>query len=102
MDLFSLKCNEVSSSEFRGVFGFGMILGNLAFNAQCCIPVLLENYRGTSFTGTCWLLGGAWFQCRYRDFGERNGNPLQCSCLENPSDGGASWAAVYGVGVGHD
>ena len=29
--------------------------------------------------------------------GEGNGNPLQCSCLENPWDGGAWWAAVYGV-----
>ena len=29
--------------------------------------------------------------------GEGNGNPLQCSCLENPRDGGARWAAVYGV-----
>ena len=29
--------------------------------------------------------------------GEGNGNPLQCSCLENPSDRGAWWAAVYGV-----
>ena len=29
--------------------------------------------------------------------GERNGNPLQCSCLENPRDGGAWWAAIYGV-----
>ena len=29
--------------------------------------------------------------------GEGNGNPLQCSCLENPRDGGAWWAAVYGV-----
>ena len=29
--------------------------------------------------------------------GEGNGNPLQCSCLENPRDRGASWAAVYGV-----
>ena len=28
---------------------------------------------------------------------EGNGNPLQCSCLENPRDGGAWWAAVYGV-----
>ena len=28
---------------------------------------------------------------------ERNGNPLQCSCLENPRDGGAWWAAVCGV-----
>ena len=30
-------------------------------------------------------------------FGEGNGNPRQCSCLENPRDGGAWWAAVYGV-----
>ena len=29
--------------------------------------------------------------------GEGNGNPLQCSCLETPRDGGAWWAAVYGV-----
>ena len=28
---------------------------------------------------------------------EGNGNPLQCSCLENPGDGGAWWAAVHGV-----
>ena len=26
-----------------------------------------------------------------------HGDPLQCSCLENPRDGGAWWAAVYGV-----
>ena len=32
-----------------------------------------------------------------RCIGEGNGNPLQCSCLENPRDGGAWWAAVYGV-----
>ena len=29
--------------------------------------------------------------------GEGNGNPLQCSCLENPRDRGAWWAAIYGV-----
>ena len=29
--------------------------------------------------------------------GEGNGNPLQCSCLENPRDGGAWWAAIHGV-----
>ena len=32
--------------------------------------------------------------------GEGNDNPLQCSCLENPRDGGAWWAAVYGVTQG--
>ena len=30
-------------------------------------------------------------------FGEGNGNPLQCSCLESPRDRGAWWAALYGV-----
>ena len=30
-------------------------------------------------------------------YGGGNGNPLQYSCLENPMDGGAWWAAVYGV-----
>ena len=29
--------------------------------------------------------------------GEGNGNPLQCSCLESPRDGGAWWSAIYGV-----
>ena len=29
--------------------------------------------------------------------GGGNGNPFQCSCLENPRDGGAWWAAIYGV-----
>ena len=29
--------------------------------------------------------------------GKGNGDPLQCSCLENPRDGGAWWAAIYGV-----
>ena len=29
--------------------------------------------------------------------GEGNGNPLQCSCMENPRDWGAWWAAIYGV-----
>ena len=31
------------------------------------------------------------------NFGEGNGTPLQYSCLENPTDGGAWWAAVHGV-----
>ena len=34
---------------------------------------------------------------KYSCIGGGNGNPLQCSCLENPRDGGAWWAAVFGV-----
>ena len=38
------------------------------------------------------------FHISFSCIGEGNGNPLQCSCLENPPrDGGAWWAAVYGV-----
>ena len=37
------------------------------------------------------------FDFSFSCVGEGNGNPLQCSCLENPRDGGAWWAAVYGV-----
>ena len=37
------------------------------------------------------------FHSSLSHIGEGNGNPLQCSCLENPRDGGAWWAAVYGV-----
>ena len=37
------------------------------------------------------------FHFSLSSIGEGNGNPLQCSCLENPKDGGAWWASVYGV-----
>ena len=37
--------------------------------------------------------------CKKRN-GENNGTPLQYSCLENPMDGGAWWAAVHGVAEG--
>ena len=57
--------------------------------------------------GAWWAAvhGVAKSQTRLSDFtfaslsciGEGNGNPLQCSCLENPRDGGGWWAAIYGV-----
>ena len=37
------------------------------------------------------------FHFSFSCIGEGNGNPLHCSCLENPKDRGAWWAAVYGV-----
>ena len=37
------------------------------------------------------------YKCLELDFGEGSGNILQYSCLENPMDGGAWWAAVHGV-----
>ena len=45
----------------------------------------------------CLLLGRKVLTNLDSIFGEGNGNPLQYSCLENPMDGGAWWAAVHGV-----
>ena len=61
-------------------------------STNCCYHLTLEskcssqilNYRETDFRSN-------------QDKREGNGNPLQCSCLENPRDGGACWAAVSGV-----
>ena len=47
---------------------FGVTLGSLYIDAQEYIPVLLENLHGLSSSETCWLLGVAWFQCRYGGF----------------------------------
>ena len=67
-------------------------------------PVLLpgKSHGRRSLVGCS--LSGSWeldtterlhFHFSLSCIGEGNGNPLQCSCLENPRDGGAWWAAVY-------
>ena len=51
------------------------------------------------YTGSAWQHVGFFY---LQQLGA-NGTPLQYSCLENPMDGGAWWAAVHGVArVGHD
>ena len=62
LDFFSLECNEVSNNVLGDVNGFGVTLGSLYIEAQGYVPVLLENLHGMSCSGTCWPLGGAWFQ----------------------------------------
>ena len=53
---------------------------------RICLPVDIGNARDSgSIPGSG------------RSPGEGNGTPLQCSCLENPMDRGAWWAAVHGV-----
>ena len=42
-----------------------MTLVSLNIEAQCCVPVLLENLSGMSCSGAWWPLGGAGFQFRY-------------------------------------
>ena len=56
-------------------------------------PGRLQSMGSLRVGHDCWLH----FHFSLLCIGEGNGNPLQCSCLENPRDGGAWWAAVYGV-----
>ena len=51
--------------------------------------------RDSSLSPLAAPIRGKHFKLAY--IGEGNGTPLQYSCLENPRDGGAWWAAVYGV-----
>ena len=60
-------------------------------------------FRFSSFQAICKASSDSHFAFLHLFFGgmicigEGNGNPLHCSCLENPRDGGAWWAAIYGV-----
>ena len=69
-------------------------------------PVLLpgKSHGGRSLVGcSSWgrkesdMTEGLHFHFSLSCTGEGNGNPLQCSCLEKPRDGGAWWSAIYGV-----
>ena len=66
-------------------------------------PVLLPGKSHGFSPCSPWGRGGLdpteqlHFHFSFSCIGEGNGNPLQCSCLENSRDGGAWWAAVYGV-----
>ena len=56
-------------------------------------PGRLQSMESQESDMTEWIH----FHFSLSHFGERTGNPLQCSCLENPRDWGAWWAAVYGL-----
>ena len=75
--------------------------GNTSFKAVL-LPWKSHGWRslvGCSPWGRYELDATEWlhFHFSLSHNGEGNGNPLQCSCLENPRDGRAWWAAVYGV-----
>ena len=62
------------------------------------IDSLSTNISQTCFSNHSHRMSYSSFTCLYlHGLGEGNGTPLQYSCLENPMDGGAWWAAVHGV-----
>ena len=68
------------------------------FHFTSLTHILLNIYINTScFLHDCNVIFHIFFNCLCLVSGEGNGNPLQCSCLENSMDGGAWWAVVHGV-----
>ena len=79
-----------------------MIINNATISTPVLLPGKSHGQRslvGCSPWGRWELDTTQWlhFPFSLSCIGEGNGNPLQCSCLENPRDGGAWWATVSGV-----
>ena len=90
------NCLTMLDSGFLTCFRFVLFL---FFQWSCVSLVIITS---SSEWGYCWLSScQVGFPCKMdspsRTAGECNGTPLQCSCLENPMDGGAWWATVHGV-----
>ena len=64
-----LECKEIQPVHPKGDQSW-VFIGKTNIEAQGYPPVLLENLCGMSCSGTCWPLGGAWFQCGMEAFDE--------------------------------
>ena len=123
-DWFPLELTGLVSLQFKGpwrVFSSATIQKHQFFSSQLSLWSSAHIHRRRQWQPTPSLLPGkshGWrslvgcspwgheeldmteglhFHFSLSCIGEGNGNPLQCSCLENPRDGGDWWAAVYGV-----
>ena len=119
--LFTHPLEQVAPDSTCKMSTFNFLLKSLCFSKQFCFSRNCHTFGGRQWHPTPVLLPGkshgrrSLVGCRPRGreesdtterlhfpfslscIGEGNGTPLQCSCLENPRDGGAWWAAVYGV-----
>ena len=67
-------------------------------NSKITVCRIVTAYGGSEVKVSAWNAGDPGsIPASERSPGEGNGNPLQYSCLENPIEGGAWWAAVHGV-----
>ena len=66
-------------------------------NKYCVTTLLVSSNQRTVSGSSCLFKCLLYLACTSHKGGEGNGTPLKYSCLENPMDGGAWWAAVHGV-----
>ena len=87
--------------SLRAGHNIKLVLVATAIHSSTLLPGKSQgqrNLEGFSPSMGSLRVGGDWAtSLSLLCIGEGNGNPLQCSCLENPGDRGAWWAAVYGV-----
>ena len=90
-----LDTTEATSLQLHTEMG-GTRDSKIAQHSGCICVLVSDNL---TLELICYLLVSErlHFNFSLSCIGEGNGNPLQCSCLENPRDGGAWWAAIYGV-----
>ena len=74
-------------------------LSRLSLHSVSIFLILLMGFPGGSVgkESACGAGDPSWIPGSGSSPAEGNGTPLQCSCLENPMDGGAWWAAVHGT-----
>ena len=95
-----VTCSTLGSPVFHCLPEFAQI--HVHFPTPVLLPGKSQGRRNLVGCGLCGCQESDTTERLHFHFslsciGEGNGNPLQCSCLENPRDGGAWWAAIYGV-----
>ena len=95
---FGVKRKKIKQNSWPSIFGSSSCVAPHSSILAWKIPRTEEpgglQSMGSLRVGHDWVTSLSLFtSC----IGDGNGNPLQCSCLENPRDGGAWWASIYGA-----
>ena len=104
LDLNVSYLPQFSCSDYQPLF-FQVFCPFLSFSSESPIMWMLVHlmlpYKSLKLSFCCWLESDTTEQLHFHFslscIGEGNGSPLQYSCLENPRDGRAWWAAICGV-----